>query len=102
MGMSDIVESVLLDASTWADIEALGGGYSGSYVLGLDLSRNASMSAAAYSPDARTLDAFAVLPETPSLVERGLRDGVGKLYQDCANRGELIQAGHMVSDIGEP
>ena len=36
----------------------------------------------------------------PDLRARGLRDGVGRLYQDMARRGELIQAGRRVSDIG--
>ena len=36
------------------------------------------------------LDCFAVLPEQPSLAERGLADGVGNRYQLMAARGELI------------
>ena len=35
----------------------------------------------------------------PSLGERGLGDGVGRLYLDMAARGELMQAGRRVSDV---
>jgi hypothetical protein len=48
------------------------------------------MSAAAgYWPSGGELEALAVFPEIPSLAERGLRDGVGRLYQDMHARGEL-------------
>ena len=54
--------------------------------------------AAAYVRDG-TLEAVACFPELPSLAERGLADGVGGLYQQMADRGELFQAGRRVSDI---
>ena len=44
---------------------------------------------------------FAVFPELPSLEERGLRDGVGRLYVDMERRGELLQRGRRVSDLRE-
>ena len=101
MGVSDTIEATLLDASTWAAIEADGVERAGEYVLGVDLGQNAAQSAvAAYWPSTGLLDAFAVFPELPSLAERGLSDGVGRLYADCARRGELIQAGRRVSDVG--
>ena len=69
--------------------------------LGIDLGQNAAMSAAAaYWPESGALDCFAVFPELPSLAERGLADGVGNRYQLMAARGELIQAGRRVSDVG--
>ena len=68
-------------------------------VLGLDLRQNAAMSAAAAYVRDGTLEAVACFPELPSLAERGLADGVGGLYQQMADRGELFQAGRRVSDI---
>ena len=100
-GVGDTVASVLLDADTWRNAEALPepDARAEAYVLGLDLGQNAAMSAAAaYFRDGR-LEATACFPELPSLAERGLADGVGDLYQQMADRGELFQAGRRVSDI---
>ena len=58
------------------------------------------MSAAAgYWPATGRLESLACFPEEPSLAERGLADGVGRLYADIAARGELIVRGRRVSDI---
>ena len=102
LGVSDVVESILLEADTWERIEVVEPDKSGRYVLGLDLGQNAAMSAAAaYWPDTGGLESFAAFPEVPDLAERGLQDGVDRLYVACAEQGELLQAGHRVSDIGE-
>ena len=100
--VSDVLESLLIEASTWRGIETPEPlQISAGHVLGLDLGTSAAMSAAAaYSPLTGALDAFAVFPEIPSLAERGLRDGVGGRYGDMARRGELIVRGERVSDIG--
>ena len=102
LGVSDAVESVLLDWETWERIETLPGpAIEGPFALGLDLGQSAAMSAAArYGLTDGVLDAFAVFPEVPPLEERGQADGVGRLYVECAARGELFQAGLRVSDIG--
>ena len=93
--------SVLIDADTWrgamdlpeTEVQAR------QYILGIDLGQSAAMSAAAaYFQDGR-LEAAAVFPELPSLSERGLGDGVGGLYSQMAQRGELLQAGRRVSDV---
>ena len=100
-GVSDTTVSVLVDGDTWRGAEALPepDSRTNEYVLGLDLGQNAAMSAAsAYFRDGR-LEATACFPELPSLAERGLADGVGGLYQQMADRGELFQAGRRVSDI---
>ena len=92
---------MLVDADTWRGAEALPEPdvRANEYVLGLDLGQNAAMSAgAAYYRDG-ALEAVACFPELPSLGERGLADGVGGLYQQMADRGELFQAGRRVSDI---
>ena len=101
LGVSDTIESVLLDADTWLSIEREAPERAGPFVLGLDLGTSAAMSAAAaYWPNSGALDCFAVFPETPTLQERGRQDGVDRLYIQCAERGELLQAGAKVSDIG--
>ena len=100
-GVPSVIESVLIDASTWRgamDIPEQEA-QAREYVLGIDLGQNAAMSAAAaYFQDGR-LEAAAVFPELPSLSERGLGDGVGGLYSQMAQRGELLQAGRRVSDV---
>ena len=100
-GTADVVEAVLLTAGVWAGVEAEDVDRSGPYVLGVDLGGSAAQSAACgYFPASGGLDAFAVFPEIPGLAERGLADGVGRLYTDCWRRGELIQAGRRVADAG--
>ena len=102
LGVSDVVESLLLPADVWLEIEVDEVVQTGPYALGLDLGQNVAMTAAAaYWPQSGTLDAFAVFPELPGLSERGLADGVGDLYRRCAERGELLQAGSRVSDVSE-
>lgn len=102
MGVSDSVENVLLSAELWESIEVEALPVGREYVLGLDLGQSAAMSAAAaYWIDTGGLDAFAVFPEQPTLQVRGENDGVGALYVRCQERGELLQAGLKVSDIGE-
>lgn len=100
-GVADTEQSILLEASTWRRIETPDSvEIERGYVLGIDLGQNAAMSAcAAYSPISGSLDVFAVFPEKPTLKERGLRDGVGGMYEDMAARGELMVAGERVSDI---
>ena len=101
-GSSDTLVRVLLDAGTWEAMEGAaerpqdGAGP----VWGLDLGTSAAMSAVvAYWPSTGLLEALAAFPHEPSLAERGLRDGVGRLYQDCFDRGELIQCGGRAVDI---
>ncbi len=99
-GVSDVQQSVLLNAATWREIEAVDPERRGPYVLGVDLGTSAAMSAgAAYWPATGALETLAVFPEIPGLPERGLRDGVGGLYVDCFRRGELVLRGARVSDV---
>ena len=100
-GVSDVAVSVLIEAETWKAAEALPTPETRAkgYVLAFDLGQNAAMSAAsAYFRDG-TLEACACFPEVPSLAERGQADGVGGLYEQMAERGDLFQAGRRVSDI---
>ena len=98
-GTDDTSRAVLIDAGIWSALDAPDGDDRGGHVLGVDLGTSAAMSAVAgYWPSGR-LEAVACFPESPSLAERGLADGVGDLYQRMARRGELIVAGRRVSDI---
>ena len=102
LGVSDIRESWLMDPDTWASIERSDTPKVGKYYLGIDLGENASMScAAAYWPETGALQAIGVFPEEPPLLQRGHSDGVGELYLRAEARGELYQAGELVSDPAE-
>ena len=101
-GLADTEQSTLLDAGTWERIEgAAGRPPDGARpVWGLDLGTSAAMSAvAAYWPATGALEALAAFPWQPSLAERGTRDGVGGLYAECADRGELVQVGQRAVEI---
>ena len=100
MGTADIVEAVLMDAATWERIETADAmPHTGAYVLGIDLGQSAALSAAAgYWPRTGAAECFAVVPERPSLAEKGMQDGVGRLYVTMAQRGELLTAGTFTAD----
>ena len=101
LGVCEIVEAVLLDSETWLRIEGTAAA-EGPVVYGVDLGTNAAMSAiACYWPETGRLEVLSAFPNEPSLAERGLRDGVGALYQEGARRGELVQCGGSAVDIGE-
>ena len=69
-------------------------GRAGACTWGIDLGTNAAQSAvAAFWPETGRLEVLAAFPAEPSFAERGLRDGVGRLYDECARRGELISCG---------
>ena len=98
-GVSDTETAMLLDAGTWAGIEGEAH-RAGPCLWGVDVGGAAAMTAAVgYWPRTGRLEAVAAFPGEPTLAERGLRDGVGSLYVDCAGRGELIQAGGRAVDI---
>ena len=69
-------------------------------VWGLDLGTSAAMSAvAAYWPATGALESMAAFPWKPGLAERGVRDGVGDLYVQCAARGELVKCGQNAVEL---
>ena len=71
----------------------------GAPVWGVDLGGTGAMSAVAAAwPDGR-LDAVAMFGAKPSLAERGALDGVGGLYERCAEAGELLQGGSRIPDV---
>ena len=97
-GVSDTLEALLVSAERWAAVEGEAEA-SGPCIWGVDLGSTAAQSAVAgYWPETGRLDVLAAFPAVPSLAERGLRDGVGGLYAECARRGELLTtAGHAVA-----
>jgi len=99
-GTADTEVSTLLDAGLW---ERLTGDaeVDGRPVWGCDLGTTAAQSAvAAFFPTTGRLAALAAFPSEPTLEERGLRDGVGRLYRECADRGELLTLGGAAVDVG--
>ena len=99
LGTADTEISVLLDAGLWRSIEGEAE-RAGPCCWGIDLGTSAAQSAvAAYWPETGALAALAAFPNEPSLADRGLRDGVGNLYRECARRGELMQCGGAAVDI---
>ena len=101
LGTSDTVRSLLLDADLWRTIEGEAE-MEGRPYWGIDLGTSAAQSAvAAYWPNTGRLECLAAFPSEPTLMERGLRDGVSDLYQHCFNRGELIQCGGAAVSVSE-
>ena len=99
-GTSDAHEALLIEAGTWAALEGEAD-RAGPCVWGVDLGTSAAMSAiSGYWPDTGRLEVLAAFPHDPPLSERGLRDGVGRLYLDCHERGDLILAGARAVDLG--
>ena len=93
LGVSDTTESVLIDAAAWERAER-DAPATGPSIWGIDLGTSAAMSAVAcYWPDTGRLESLCAFPTEPSLAERGLRDGVGRLYVEAHRRGELILSG---------
>ena len=100
LGTSDAAVSTLLDAGLWGRIEGEAAP-TGPVVWGIDLGGTAASSAvSAFWPATGRLAALAAFPSEPSLAERGFRDGVGRLYQRCAERGELLTLGGHAVDVG--
>ena len=99
LGTEDAAVSTLLDAGLWRSIEGEAA-LSGPLVYGADLGTSAAQSAVAcYAPQTGALACLAAFPAEPTLAERGLRDGVGGLYVECARRGELITLGRHTVDV---
>ena len=101
LGTAPTAQNPVIDAETWTAAEIEAPARAGRCVLGLDLGDGAAMSAAvAYWPRTGGLEALAAFPSKPDLAERGTSDGVGRLYEDLAERGELIQTAGRAVDVG--
>ena len=101
LGTSETEVAVLVDAGLWSGCEGEAEA-SGPVFWGIDLGTSAAQSAiSGYWPSTGRLECVAAFPFEPSLAERGLRDGCGNLYVQCAQRGELVTLGQRASDIPE-
>ena len=101
LGTSDVEVSALLAPSTWGGIEGVAD-RDGPCTWGIDLGTSSAQSAvAAFWPATGRLEALAAFPSDPSFAERGLRDGVGNLYDQCARRGELIACGGSAVSVSD-
>ena len=99
LGTEDAAVSTLLAAGLWRSIEGEAE-RDGRAVWGIDLGTSAAQSAiAAYWPASGRLECLAAFPSEPGLGDRGLRDGVGALYVECARRGELLNLGQRSADV---
>ena len=92
LGTPDSEIQTLLDAGLRQRIEG-DAEADGRPTWGVDLGTTAAQSAvAAFYPTTGRLAVLAAFPSEPTLEERGLRDGVGRLYRECADRGEPHRA----------
>ena len=74
---------------------------SGPCFVGFDAGGSSSMTAAAaFWPDSKRLELFAAFPATPPLTDRGTADGVGGIYQEAFERGELQVYAGRVTPVG--
>ena len=89
-GVPDAGQHELVTAAAWE--RCLGRATMGAPTAwGIDLASGGAMSAvSAFSIETGALDVIAAFPERPGLAERGLRDGVGPLYERLHDRGELL------------
>ncbi|MDE0274147.1 MAG: terminase large subunit [Gammaproteobacteria bacterium] len=74
----------------------------GPCVIGFDLGGSASMTAlAACWPTTHRVEVYGAFPGVPDLRTRGVADGVGRLYQRMAERGELRTYAGRVTPVSE-
>ena len=98
-GVADHSVAVLIDIETWKAAEG-DAQPRGPYMLGVDLGAAASQSAfTGFWPESGALRSFAVFPRTPSLAERAIRDSAGRLYEQLAAEGDLLQLGNRSADV---
>ena len=99
LGMPDVRREYLIGPDVWAAAEA-DVPRGGELTFGLDLGSGMSMSAiAACWAETGRLEIMAAFPSTPTLAERGLRDGVGRLYLNLLDTGDLLTLGENVVPI---
>ena len=98
-GTEDTVSAVLLDAALWASLEG-DAPRDGPAIWGVDAGTSAAMSAiSCYWPTTGRLECVSAFPAEPSLAERGLKDGVGNIYGQMHERGELVIRGGRAVDL---
>ena len=98
-GVSDVVEQHLLTPGVWKAAEGSAAAV-GDFILGIDAGSTEAMSAAAaFWPETGRLSAVACYGDDPNPKARGLRDGVGALYQKMFDRRELVLSPGRISDL---
>ena len=101
-GTADTERAALLSAGTWEGLEADDVPRAGPCIWGIDAGTTAAMTAAcAFWPESGRLDTVAAFPSAPTLAARGLKDGVGDLYQQMARRDELVTLGGRVVPLSD-
>ena len=99
LGEPDTFRTLILSADLWESLEGEAKA-SGPCIWGIDLGASSAQSAvASYWPATGRLECVAAFPTIPNLSERAVKDGVGRLYHACRDRGELILTEGRVSDI---
>ena len=100
LGTADTEVAVLLGAGLWSGIEGEAERAGRPCVWGVDLGTSAAQSAiCAYWATGGRLEVLAAFPGDPAPAVRGLSDGVGNLYAECARRGELLTLGARAVDV---
>ena len=92
LGESDVAQAMLVEPGLWESLEgdALPFG-TGRIVYGIDLGGAAALSAlVAFDAASGRLDGLAMAGDDPPLLERGIGDGVGRLYAEMAAEGRLM------------
>ena len=106
MPSSDISKTPLLSAEQWkttliGEDEELPPKV-GTCYAGIDLGESESMSAVTlYWPQSFRLECHGFFCRTPSLLERGQLDGVGRLYEEAHKDGEITYSGIKIVAINE-
>lgn len=102
LGEQDTIRAMLIDADLWQRVEDPAPPEpDGPRVWGVDLGGTAAFSAiAAYDPQFGALEAVAMIGDDPPPRERGLRDGVGRLYQDLVEDGTLLLSRGRTVPVG--
>ena len=70
-------------------------------VAGFDAGGSASMTAAVALWESGRMESWGAFPDNPDLLSRGQGDGVGSLYQQMADRGELRTFPGRVTPAGQ-
>lgn len=91
LGVGDVFTSILISADEWRMCETSVAAMTGPSIWGVDTGSSAAMSSvAAYWPLTGYAETVAFFPDDPDLLKRGFRDGVGDLYVQMYERGELM------------
>ncbi len=99
MAEPDTYRALILSSDLWRSIEGEAEA-AGPCIWGIDLGASSAQSAVAgFWPSTGRLECVAAFPTIPDLSERAVKDGVGRLYHVCRDRGELILTDGRVSNI---